>query len=222
MKNRVIQIVFQSIFVAISFMGILNAAGLLGGSPNLTFLLYYTNLSNIFCFVIMLIILIANCKLVLKGEAEGKNESYLKLNFYATIAIFVTFAVYNLLLTDNMFGKGWNEIGNLTMHIVCPILFIVNWFLFDKKVTLKWFDPLLCIVLPLIYVVFIMIRGALVGKGYTGMVYPYFFLDVNELGYNGVFVWVIILLAVFIVLGYLFFIYNHCTIEDKKLKFKKC
>lgn len=219
-KNRLAQLVYRTIFVALEFIGILNSLGMFyGGYFSADIFVYYTNLSNYLCFVIMIIVLVYTYRHLNNNELLGHNDKIVKIKFYATIIILVTFLVYNVLLTDNMFGEGWNSIGNLLFHIVCPLLFVFDFFLFDKHHSLKWYDTLLCTVLPLIYVVIILIRGAILPSDYSGTIYPYFFLDVNELGLGGVVVWVLILLVVFIAISFIFYLYDKITIEDKKIRF---
>ena len=92
-------------------------------------------------------------------------------------------------------------------------MFIADYFLFEEKKSVSVFAPLFSIIIPLVYVCYVFILGAAI----EGFEYPYFFLDVNELGYGGVIVWVLILVAVFTVLGYLLWLYNRLTIKDGKL-----
>lgn len=218
-NNRIAHIVYRSIFIAISFIGILHSFGLLYNNPSLGCLIYYTSLSNFLCFGVMLAVLISTIKHVLNGEMNGHNTCVCKLKFHSTIIILVTFVVYNFILADSMFESGWNELGNLTKHIVCPLLFVFDFLLFDKHHSLKWYDPLLCPVLPIIYVIFILIRGAVLPNNYKGTIYPYFFLNVNELGYSGVLIWVLILILAFIAIAFLFYFYDKIEYKDKKITF---
>ncbi len=219
-KNRLAQLVYRAIFLGLAFLGIIQSFGLLAdGTPSLDCLVYYTNLSNYLCFIVMLIVFIRNYKLVKKGEMTGNNDIIVKLKFYTTIIILVTFLVYNILLTDNMFGPGWNGLGNLLMHIVLPLMFLFDFILFDKHHTLNWYDCLLCTVLPLIYVVVILIRGSLLPSDYAGTIYPYFFLNVSEIGLGAVLLWVLVLVVAFIAIAFIFYLYDKIEIEDKKIKF---
>lgn len=218
--NRVAQLIYRAIFVALSLIGIMQGAGFFyGGTPNIDNLVFYTNLSNYLCFIVMIIVLIKTYKHVAKGELRGNNDIICHLKFYTTIIILVTFLVYNILLTDNMFGTGFNELGNLLLHIVLPLLFVFDFLLFDKHHSLKWYDPLLSTVLPLIYVAFILIRGAIIKDSYDGVIYPYFFLDVSSIGIGSVFLWVFVLLLIFIVIGYVFYLYDKIYIKDRKIRF---
>ena len=217
-KNRVAQLIFRVVFLTASVFGILDSFGLYAGqTPGLECFLWYTSLSNFLCFGVMLAVAVSTAKYVAKGELVGHNTTCRKLKFFSTIAILVTFLVYNFLLADWIFEPGWNSLSNITKHIVCPLLFVFDFLLFDEHHSLKWYDCLLCTVLPLIYVAFILIRGAVLPQDYDGTVYPYFFLDVNDLGYGGVALWVLILLVIFVVIAFLFFLYDKIEYQNKKL-----
>ena len=123
-KNRLIQLIYRVIFVSLSFIGTLNSFGLLGGTINLDCLVYYTNLSNYLCFIVMFIVVVSTYKHIKNGDLTGNNTIINKLKFYSTIIILVTFLVYNILLTDNMFGRVFDtfkyKLSNLLrFYILC-------------------------------------------------------------------------------------------------------
>lgn len=215
-KNRVAQLIYRVVFLTVSVFGILDSFGLYAGqTPGFECLLWYTSLSNFLCFGVMLAVTVSTAKCVAKGETEGYSTTCRRLKFYSTIAILVTFLVYNFLLADGIFEPGWNTLSNITKHIVCPLLFVVDWLLFDERRSLKWYDCLLCTVLPLVYVAFILIRGAILPPDYSGTVYPYFFLDAGKLGYGAVAIWICALLVIFVIIAFLFFLFD-------RIRFKRC
>lgn len=220
-KNRMTQLIYRTIFLTISVFGIIESFGLFAGqTPGLECLIYYTSLSNFLAFGVMIVVWLNTYKHLKKGENVGSNDQIISLKFYTTIIILVTFIVYNFILADNMFEEGWNNLGNITKHIVCPLMVVIDFFIFDEHHTLRWYDPLLSTVLPLIYVAFILIRGAILPANYQGTIYPYFFLNVEELGFGGVLTWVSILVVVFVVIGYLFYLWNKVYYEEHKFKFQ--
>ena len=189
-------------------------AGLGAESFTWEFLKYYTNISNYFVFAVTVIVLADNVKRVKNGEKFGHNRKVRTLKFMTTIMIMVTFLVYTILLGDPFSAEFWTDLGNLTRHVFAPVLFILDFFLFDEHRTVKIFDPLKSVIIPLIYVVYIFILGAAI----DGFEYPYFFLDVNDIGYGGVVVWVVILLVVFIAIGYLLWLYDKLAKVDGRWK----
>lgn len=185
------------------------------GADGLTweFLKYYT-ISNYFVFAVSVVVLADTVKRVYAGERVGYNRKILNLKFMTTVMILVTFLVYATLLGEPFTADFWQNLGNLSYHVFAPLLFIIDYFLFEEKKSVSVFAPLLSLIIPLVYVCYVFILGAAI-KDFE---YPYFFLDVNDLGYGGVMVWVVILVLIFTVLGYLLWLYNRITIENGKLK----
>ena len=157
-------------------------------------------------------------------SSNRKEDSYCKtlptFNFMCVIMILVTFLVYNILLANEYTVIGYfTSLSNMLMHVILPIMFILNWVLFYEHNTLKWYHPLLCIIMPLIYVIFIIIRALILNGSTNSTLYPYFFLDINNLGWSGFFIWILILLVVFVLIGYGLFALDKYvfTKKDKKV-----
>jgi hypothetical protein len=164
----------------------------------------------------------ATVKRVKNGERFGFNTCCRTLKFCATIMIMVTCFVYIALLGDVTSAKFWNSAGNLLRHVIVPVMFIVDWFIFEEHNTVGVLDPIKAFIMPLIYVVYILIYGAIY-SAVTGeeFSYPYFFLNVNKLGYGGVCLWVLVLLLVFGVIGYLMFLYDK-IVKGENGKWRIC
>ena len=130
------------------------------------------------------------------------------------LGILLTFLVFNILLAGAE-GRdpqaNW-RIGSLCAHVVLPIMYVGDWFLFYERRKCKWNYPILSIAFPLTYVTFIYIQAAimkfdtsiLIPGTTTPLIYPYFFLNLETQGVGGVIKWVVILLVAFVVVGYLF------------------
>jgi cytochrome c oxidase assembly factor CtaG len=105
------------------------------------------------------------------------------------------------------------RIGSLCFHVVLPILYIVDWFLFYERKQSKWYYPIASIGFPLAYVIFLLIQATVLGfdssilipTTTTPLIYPYFFVNLETQGVSGVLMWVGILAVAFIVVGYLFY-----------------
>lgn len=180
------------------------------------FIYYYTNISNWFVFAASVIVLNDTVKRVRAGEREGHNRVIKAFKFMTTVMILVTCLIYIFTLGNPLELSYWRNIYNIFCHMVVPIMFIVDFFLFDEHKIIKWYYPLLSAIIPLIYVVYVMILGACI-KDFD---YPYFFLDVNwkGQGYGGVVLWVILFAAIFIGLGYLMWLYDKLVKKDGKYK----
>lgn len=225
--NLYTQMIYRIVFCVISALAVVLTFGYfteVHGTENFTFSngfwKYYTNISNYVCFGIGVWVCTKTVKAVKGGQTRGFIKIFPAVKFCTTVMITVTFLVYISLLGDVFSWSFWNAIGNLTYHVAVPILFVIDWLLFDEHKQVKILDPLKSWIIPLAYVIYIMIYGsiyvAVTGEEFT---YPYFFLNVNKLGYGGVCVWVICLLLAFAALSYVMFFYDKLVIKDGKLKF---
>ena len=128
--------------------------------------------------------------------------------------ILVTFLVVIFLLDSPLTANYWRNIGNMSYHFLAPLLFILDYILFEKKRSVSVFAPLYSLIIPLVYVCYVFILGAII----PNFEYPYFFLNVDNLGYGGVCLWVLGLLGVFTALGYLLWLWNRFDKIDGKWK----
>ena len=129
-KNRTTQLIFQSFFCAIGFIGIIASLGIFDDAYNLRwdFYVHFTNLSNFLCIGVMLTALIQT--------ARKKEDSYVStvplLKFIGMLGILLTFLVFNILLAGEE-GRdpqaNWS-IASITFHVVLPIMYVLDWVLF--------------------------------------------------------------------------------------------
>lgn len=94
--------------------------------------------------------------------------------------IFVVCIVYYALLAKDHNPTGLSAILNVFLHLIIPILYLIDWGVFAPKHSLTFKSIPLWVVYPLLYGVFNIVRGLLTGF------YPYPFLDVSKLGWAGV------------------------------------
>ena len=219
-KNLVTQLIYRVVLCVVSAFACLLSLGIFyigvngGNEFSWSFLKYYTNISNYFVLVVSIIVLSDTVKRVRAGETEGYNKKLRTFKFMTVIMILVTFLVVIFLLDSPLQASYWRNIGNMSYHFLAPLLFILDYIIFDEKRTISVFAPLYSLIIPLIYVVYIFILGAII----PDFVYPYFFLNVSELGYGGFLLWVLGLLGVFVVLGYLLWLWNRFDKIDGKWK----
>ena len=220
-NNLVTKLIYRTTFCTVSFFAILFITEFFSveGHDTVTFtsdfFYYYTNLSNYLCFGVMVACLHDDVKQLRAGNLCGYNHNrYLKhIKFTATLIISITFIAYDLLLGEPNTINFWNNISNICYHVACPVLFIVDTILFDEHKSIGYLDPIIATISPLTYVIVIEIMGSNTGR------YPYFFLDMSELGFGGLMVWIGVLLALFVVIGYILFIYDKLVKVDGKWKF---
>ena len=111
--------------------------------------------------------------------------------------------VYNLILRFLWNPKGLGQVVDELLHTIIPILFVFTWLVLIPKATLKWSNILSWLIFPLLYLIYILIRG--LSAGY----YPYPFLDVKQLGYNKVFLNSLGVLVAFLLVSILFIAINR-------------
>ena len=209
--NRTAQLIFQSFYCALGLVGIFASFGIFDDITMFRwdFYVHFTNLSNYLCIGVMFAELVQT--------AKKKEDSYVTvaplLKFISLLAIMLTFVVFNALLAGNREPQLNWRIGSLLAHVILPIMYITDWFMFYERKKCKWFYPLASIAFPLCYITFIFTQAAilkfdtsiLIPGTETPLIYPYFFVNLETQGVNGVIKWVCILLVAFITVGYVFF-----------------
>lgn len=212
-KNRTAQLIYQTIYCTLAFVGCIAALGIFDNINLIRwdFYVHFTNISNFLCFGVMLAALIQT--------AKKKEDSYVKtapiLKFIGVLGILLTFLVFNIMLAGAE-GRdpqlNW-RVGSLIFHVVLPIMYIADWFLFYERKKCKWYYPLVSIAFPLAYAIFLLIQAIilkfdssiLIPNSTTPLIYPYFFVNLDTLGVSGVLMWVGILAVAFAAVGYAFF-----------------
>ena len=210
-KNRTAQLIFQTIYCTLGFVGIVASFGIFDDITAFRwdFYVYFTNISNYLCIGIMFAALIQTVK---KKEDSFVTTAPL-MKFIGMLGILLTFLVFNIMLAGNRDPQLNWRIGSLTFHVVLPIMYVAHWFLFYERKKCKWFYPLASVVLPLAYLVFIFIHAAimkfdtsvLLPGTTTPLIYPYFFVNLETQGVAGVAKWIAILLTAFVAVGFIFF-----------------
>ncbi|RZL45574.1 MAG: hypothetical protein EOO93_26775 [Pedobacter sp.] len=99
-----------------------------------------------------------------------------------TVYITVVMLIYNVILRFLWVLQGWSVIANELLHVVVPLMFLIYWIYFVPKNQLKWSNIWLWLLYPLLYTIFVLLRGSYVDF------YPYPFLNITKLGISKVFV----------------------------------
>ncbi|MGI6368922.1 MAG: Pr6Pr family membrane protein [Anaerolineae bacterium] len=124
-----------------------------------------------------------------------------------TLSCTITMLVYHLVLFPHRAALGLRRLTapDLMIHYVTPLVVIGNWLLLVPKGRYRALDPLLWLLLPLAYLGYSMLRAALGGSFPGGERYPYYFIDVDIIGWR---IWwrnVALCLLAFGALGYLYY-----------------
>ena len=222
-KNRTAQLIFQTIQCTLGLVGCIACLGIFDDIDlfRWDFYVYFTNISNFLCVGVMIAALIQT--------AKKKEDSYVTaapmLKFVGMLGILLTFLVFNIMLAGAE-GRdpqlNW-RIGSLTFHVVLPIMYIADWFLFYERKKCKWYYPVVSAGFPLAYAVFLLIHAAilkfdstiLTPTGTGVLIYPYFFVNLETQGVTGVLMWIAILAAVFVAVGFGFFGLDKISKKNK-------
>ena len=212
-KNRTAQLIYYTIYCTLGLVGTIASLGIFDNFNTIRwdFYVHFTNISNFLCIGVMLAALIQT--------AKKKEDSYVTaapiLKFIGMLGILLTFLVFNIMLAGAE-GRdpqlNW-RIGSLTFHVVLPIMYIADWFLFYERKKCRWYYPVASIAFPLGYVIFLLIQALilkfdssiLIPTTTTPLIYPYFFVNLDTQGVPGVLMWIGILAAAFVAVGFGFF-----------------
>ena len=158
------------------------------------FFLYFTNLGNLYCLGLMI------NELVRLIRRKAISLPLLQWEFAGLISILVIGAVYNLLLGDLTSASYWANKPSVCLHLITPILYAL-YFFSTRPVRKVAVGGIQCsILLPYLYIAFIYTRHLITGDPW----FPYFFLDINRIGWLGALCWIIALTGVFVLTGILF------------------
>ena len=212
-KNRTVQLIFYTLYCTLGLVGIIASLGIFDNINTIRwdFYVHFTNISNFLCIGVMAAALVQTIR--------KKEDSYVSaapvLKFIGMLGILLTFLVFNIMLAGAE-GRdpqaNW-RIGSLTFHVILPILYIADWFLFYERKKCKWYYPIASISFPLAYVIFLLIQAIilqfnssiLIPTTQTPLIYPYFFVNLDTQGVPGVLMWILILSLAFVAVGYAFF-----------------
>ena len=220
--NRTAQLIYQSFYCALGLVGIVASFGIFDDYTMLRwdFYVHFTNLSNYLCVGIMAAQLVQT--------AKKKEDSYVStaplLKFIGVLAILLTFVVFNALLAGDRDPQLNWRVGSLLAHVVLPIMFVADWFLFRERGKVKWYYPIASAGFPLAYVLFILIQAMflkfdtsiLIPGTNTPLIYPYFFVNLETQGVAGVAKWATVMFVAFMTVG--FVLYGIDRILKRKSK----
>ena len=214
-KNRTAQLIFYTIYCTLGIVGCIASLGIFDNINLIRwdFYVYFTNISNFLCLGVMFA--------GLAQTVRKKENSYVTaapmLKFIGMLGILLTFLVFNILLAGEE-GRdpqlNW-RIGSLLFHVLLPIMYIADWFLFYERKKCKWYYPVTSVGFPLAYAIFLLVQAIILKfdssiltptpNSTTPLIYPYFFVNIDKLGITGVLMWIGILSAAFVAVGFAFF-----------------
>ena len=149
-----------------------------------------------------------------RKKEDGYVNSAPLLKFIGMLGILLTFLVFNIMLAgaEGRDPQANFRVGSLLFHVTLPILYIADWFLFYERKKCRWYYPIASVAFPLGYVFFLLIQALILGfdssilipTTTTPLIYPYFFVNIDTQGLDGVLLWIVILALAFAAVGFLF------------------
>ncbi len=140
---------------------------------------YFTILSNTFG-VCILLYAVAASQPTSRGLDLGRGA--------ATLCLAIVGVVFSLLLAN--LESNVIPWVNIVLHYIMPTAIVLDWLIDPPQTTLTARDALSWLSLPIAYIMYTLVRGALVHW------YPYPFLDVDKIGYVSVATYCAVFLAV--------------------------
>jgi len=113
----------------------------------------------------------------------------------AALCIAVTCLIYTTILAGHWHPQGPQLIADRVVHYLVPFLYLFWWVALLPHGALVWRDALRWLLFPLVFLLWTLLRGAVVHE------YPYPFVDAGQLGYAVVALNALMVGAVFVVLG---------------------
>lgn len=131
---------------------------------------YFTIQSNILVLV--------TCAALALRPLRPRATWFWVLRLDGVLCIAVTFVVFHLALADLQDLEGLDKLADFLLHTASPVLCVAGWLAFGPRRRVDRRVVRLSLVFPVLWLVFTLVRGPLVGGWY-----PYPFLDVDALGY---------------------------------------
>jgi len=170
------------------------------GALFVNFFSFFTIDSNVAAVVVFAV----GALLLIRNQSDPRWFALLRAS--AVTYMTVTLVVYNLLLRGIELPQGttlaWS---NEILHVVAPLLIVLDWFFAPGRRRLEWKDLRVIIAFPIVWVIYTLIRGPLAYNetAHKPTWYPYPFLDpsLSPEGYWSVLFYVILIAGAIIGTG---------------------
>jgi hypothetical protein len=162
-----------------------------GGFSLTNFFSFFTNLSNLFAAII----LILGAIYLIKRREPTVKDDIIRGTSVACMAL--VGMVFSVLLRDVDLGHLLPWV-NILLHYIMPIVIVIDWLYQPPKNKLKLGQIVYWLIFPLLYLAYSIIRGAILGF----YAYP-FFNPAKSGGYGGVALYCIAIAATFFFFSWL-------------------
>jgi len=114
--------------------------------------------------------------------------------------ISITCIVYCFILFPRWKPKGLYILSNFIVHLYVPFIVWYNFIIENQKNKISILEPIFWLIMPVIYLILVTIRGYKIKK------YPYFFLDRKTIGNKKYVTFMVSLILLFIISGYIIYV----------------
>ena len=186
--------------------------------------LYFTIISNLETVIIFSVFVVLRIAENIKGKQIIPKPLFM-LKFMITAAMTITLTVAALLLAPLKDNVYLFSMKNLSLHIIAPILAMIDFLMIDRGFEYKWKMTFLGFILPLLYLAMTLLMSV---KGITysnGTNFPYYFLNYRELGWfnlnggmPGVAWWILIVAVMAFAVTYLLLAFKRAVMKIQGIK----
>ncbi len=163
----------------------------------INFFSFFTILSN------LLVAISLSAVLLTPSSRTGLFFSKITVQSAIAVYIFIVGLVYNLVLRNLWTPTGSQLLVDNLLHLIVPVLYVLYWIIFTPKKTLHWKNIFPWLIFPAIYLVYSLIRGAVVNW------YPYPFIDAGTLSYGQLAINSMMVLAAILITGTAMIAFNR-------------
>ena len=154
---------------------------------------YFTVLTNI------LVAVAATWPAALPSTTPGRFFARPAAIGWVAASIAFVGVAYFVLLRHVWKPQGLQLVADILLHYIVPALVLIYSVIALRRTALRWTAPLWWSLYPVIYFIYVLLRGALIGR------YPYHFIDVSQLGYaltlrNAAVLWVAFLVLAYVLM----------------------
>ncbi len=142
-------------------------------------------------------LLAAATSAVLAWRPQIRSAAFHALRLAGVVCVIITGGVFNLLLRGDDVLRGVQFFNDTVLHLIVPVLVPLVWLVFGPHGRIGGRAMLLSLLVPLAWL------GATLARGPALDWYPYEILDVPRMGYAGVGVYLVSIIAAYVLIGLL-------------------
>lgn len=210
----VISILIKVIIFSLCLICLVDKTKILKRQFDGSIFLFFTNLSALLCLFFY------GIDIWYYITFNGEGTLILNLKGAIVLYTFVTMIVYNFVLVPKHRNTGINHsfynFQDTTIHCIIPVLTLLDWLLLSLKKEIIALAPIVWLSVPLLYFAIAIIKGKLkLGNKfeYADSFYPYFFIDIDQIGFKKVMTNFMVFLLIFGILGYIIFFIDYFVFQ---------